>query len=115
MLAFAPRPFQTRILSRQLEAVTERTVTSADRLAKQLLDIAKRGYASAPGESMLGLNALAVPIFDSNDTCIASLAIVGSIQFLSEKAKRSDIDALTKAGHQISRKLGMVTSRKVAV
>ena len=55
---------------------------------------------------MLGLNAVAVPIFDSHDACIATLAIVGSIQFLPQKPKRSDIDALTKAGQQISRKLG---------
>jgi len=106
LLAFAPRPFQTRILSRRLEAVTDRTITSAPRIEKALLDIAKRGYASAPGESMLGLNALAVPIFDSYDACIAALAIVGSIQFLTEKPKQSDIDALTKASQQISRKLG---------
>jgi IclR family KDG regulon transcriptional repressor len=106
MLAFAPRPFQARIMSRQLEAFTDKTVTSAERLEKTLLDIAKRGYASAPEESVLGLNAVAAPIFDSHDACIATLAIVGSIQFLPEKAKQSDIDVLTKASQQISRKLG---------
>ncbi|MGA7454805.1 MAG: IclR family transcriptional regulator [Rhodoplanes sp.] len=106
MLAFAPRPFQARIISRQLEAFTDKTVTSAERLEKTLLDVVKRGYASAPEESVLGLNAVAAPIFDSHDACIATLAIVGSIQFLPEKAKQSDIDALTKASQQISRKLG---------
>jgi DNA-binding IclR family transcriptional regulator len=106
MLAFAPRPFQARILSRRLEAFTHKTITSAERLEKILLDVAKRGYASAPEESMLGLNAVAVPIFDSHDACIAALAVVGSIQFLPDKPKQSDIDALTKASQQISRKLG---------
>jgi IclR family transcriptional regulator, KDG regulon repressor len=106
MLAYAPRPFQTRILSRKLEPFTEKTVTSADRIEKALVNIAKRGYASAPEESMLGLNALATPIFDSHDACIGSLAIVGSIQFLPDKPKQADIDALTKASQQISRKLG---------
>jgi DNA-binding IclR family transcriptional regulator len=106
MLAFAPRPFQARILSRRLEAFTDKTITSAERIAKTLLDIAKRGYASAPEEAMLGLNAVAAPIFDSHDACIAALAIVGSIQFLPDKPKQSDIDALTKASQQISRKLG---------
>jgi IclR family transcriptional regulator, KDG regulon repressor len=114
MLAFAPRPFQARILSRRLEAFTDKTITSAQRIEKALLDVAKRGYASAPGESILGLNAVAVPIFDSHDACIAALAVVGSIQFLPEKPKQSDIDGLTKAGQQISRKLGMVSSRKAA-
>jgi IclR family transcriptional regulator, KDG regulon repressor len=106
LLAFAPRPFQARILSRKLEAFTDKTITSAARIEKMLLDIAKRGYASAPEESMLGLNAVAAPIFDSHDACIAALAIVGSIQFLPDKPKQSDIDALTKASQQISRKLG---------
>jgi IclR family KDG regulon transcriptional repressor len=114
MLAFAPRPFQARILKHRLEAETAKTITSVERLEKQLLDIAKRGYASAPGESMLGLNAVAVPIFDSHDACIATLAIVGSIQFLPEKPKQLDIDALTRASQQISRKLGMVGGRKAA-
>ena len=114
MLAYAPRPFQARILARRFEAFTDKTITSAERLEKSLLDIAKRGYASAPGESMLALNAVAVPIFDSHDACIAALAVVGSIQFLPDKPKRSDIDGLTKASQQISRKLGMVSGRKAA-
>jgi DNA-binding IclR family transcriptional regulator len=29
---------------------------------------------------MLGLNAVAAPIFASHDACIAALAIVGSVQ-----------------------------------
>jgi DNA-binding IclR family transcriptional regulator len=115
MLAFAPRPFQVRILSRRLEAFTEKTITSAERLEKLLFETAKRGYASAPGEAMLGLNAVAVPIFDSQDTCIAALAVVGSIQFLPDKPKRLVVDALTKASQQISRSLGMVSGRKLSV
>jgi len=106
MLAFAPHPFQARILARRLEAFTDKTVTSAERLEKILLDVAKRGYASAPEETLIGLNAIAAPIFDSHDACVASLAVVGSIQFLPEKPRQSDIDALTKASQQISRKLG---------
>jgi DNA-binding IclR family transcriptional regulator len=106
MLAFAPHPFQARILARRLESFTNKTVTSAERIEKILLDVVKRGYASAPEETMLGLNAVAAPIFDSDDACVASLAVVGSIQFLPEKPKQSDIDALIKASQQISRKLG---------
>jgi DNA-binding IclR family transcriptional regulator len=111
MLAFAPRPFQARILARPLQTITAKTITSRERLEKQLLDIVKRGYAAAPEETMLGLNALAVPIFDSRDACIATLAVVASIQFLTDKPKRSDVDALIRAGQQISRSLGMVGSR----
>jgi DNA-binding IclR family transcriptional regulator len=106
MLAFAPRPFQARILARRLEAFTDKTITSAERLEKILLDVAKRGYASAPEETLLGLNAVAAPIFDNHDACVGTLAVVGSIQHLPDKPKQSDIDALIKACQQLSRKLG---------
>jgi IclR family KDG regulon transcriptional repressor len=106
MLAFSPRPFQTRILARPLEAFTDNTIASVTRIEKDLLDILKRGYASAPEEAMLGINAVAAPIFDSHDACIAALAIVGSIQFLPGKPKSADVTALIDASQQISRKLG---------
>jgi len=106
MLAFAPRPFQTRALSRTLESFTDRTVTSVERIEKELLETAKRGYASAPDESMIGINALAVPIFDGNDACVAAIALVGSIQFLPAKPNASDVEALLAASQQLSRRLG---------
>jgi DNA-binding IclR family transcriptional regulator len=106
MLAFSPRPFQTRVLARPLEVFTVNTITSVARIEKDLLDTLKRGYASAPEEAMLGINAVAAPIFDSRDACIAALAIVGSIQFLPSKPKPADLDALIGASQQISRKLG---------
>jgi DNA-binding IclR family transcriptional regulator len=106
LLAFAPRPFQMRILSRQLETFTAKTITSVERIEKALHDTVKHGYAAAPEEAMLGINAVAAPIFDSHDACIGALAIVGSIQFLPEKPKPLDLSALIRAGEEISRKLG---------
>ena len=109
LLAFAPRPFQDRVLARRLEAV--KTTTSPERLEKIVLDTAKRGYASAPEETLIGLNAVATPIFDSHDACVAALAVVGSIQHLPEKPKQAEIEALTRASQQISRKLGHAGAR----
>ena len=106
MLAYAPRPFQMRILARRMESFTEKTVTSVERIEKTLQDIIKRGFAAAPEESMLGINAIAAPIFDRTDACIGALAIVGSIQFLPERARPADIAALIRASQQISHKLG---------
>ncbi|MBS0246378.1 MAG: IclR family transcriptional regulator [Proteobacteria bacterium] len=106
LLAYAPRPFQMRVLRGPFEKVTVKTVVAPDRLDKSLQEIIKRGYGAAPEESMLGINAVAVPIFDSNDACVAALAVVGSIQYLPEKAKPGDIAALMHAAEQISRKLG---------
>lgn len=106
MLAFAPRPFQARVLARPMRRFTDKTIVSARRIEQELHDATRLGYAAAPEEAMLGLNALAAPIFDAQDACIAALAVVGSIQFLPEKPRPSDIVPLTDAARQISRKLG---------
>jgi IclR family KDG regulon transcriptional repressor len=106
MLAFAPQPFRMRVLARPLQRLTDKTVTSVRKLEQQLLEIARLGFVSAPEEAMLGLNAIAAPIFDEQDACIASIAIVASIQFLPEKPRQSDVAQLIETARQISRKLG---------
>jgi IclR family KDG regulon transcriptional repressor len=106
MLAFAPRPLQARVLARPLQRFTDKTIVSVRRIEKELLEVARLGFASAPEEAMLGLNAVAAPIFDAQDACIATVAIVASIQFLPEKPRPSDVAQLIEAARQISRKLG---------
>jgi IclR family KDG regulon transcriptional repressor len=106
MLAFAPRPLQMRELARPLQRFTDKTIVSVRRIEKELLEVARLGFASAPEESMLGLNAVAAPIFDAQDACIATVAIVASIQYLPEKPRQSDVALLIEAARQISRKLG---------
>ena len=106
MLAFAPRPLQTRVLARPLQRFTDKTIVSVHSIEQELLEVARLGFASAPEQSMLGLNAVAAPIFDAQDACIAAVAIVASIQFLPEKPRPSDVAQLVEAARQLSRKLG---------
>jgi IclR family transcriptional regulator, KDG regulon repressor len=108
MLAFAPRPLQTRVLARPLQRFTDRTIVSARKIEQELLEVARLGFASAPEEALLGLNAVAAPVFDAQDACVAALAIVASIQFLPEKPRQSDVAQLLEAARQISRKLGHI-------
>ena len=106
MLAFAPRPLQQRVLARPLEPLTPKTVVERERIEEDLARILKRGYASAPEEAMLGINAVAAPIFDESDACVAALAVVGSIQFLPEPPDAALVEAIKTCGQEISRKLG---------
>jgi IclR family KDG regulon transcriptional repressor len=106
MLAFAPRPLQMRVFAQPLQRFTDKTMVSVRKIEKELLEVARLGFASAPEEAMLGLNAVAAPIFDAQDACIATIAIVASIQFLPEKPRQSDVAQLIEAARQISRKLG---------
>jgi DNA-binding IclR family transcriptional regulator len=106
MLAFAPTPFRARVLAKPLVRFTAKTIVSARKVEQELQEIVRLGYASAPEEAMLGLNAVAAPIFDAEDACVAAIALVASIQFLPEKPRAADVAQLIEAARQISRKLG---------
>lgn len=106
LLAFATQTLRDRVLSGPLPRLTSRTITDKQELAAELAQITRQGYSSAPEQSLLGIAAVATPLFDERDTCIAALAIVGSIQHLPEKCDPRSITALKAAGRQISRLLG---------
>jgi DNA-binding IclR family transcriptional regulator len=106
LLAFALRPQQQRVLSRPLQSFTSHTLVDPKLLEEELTRVVKLGFAAAPEEAMLGINALAAPIFDDKDSCVAALALVGSIQFLPADPDPDSISALKSAAEQISRKLG---------
>jgi IclR family KDG regulon transcriptional repressor len=106
LLAFAPRPQQQRILAKLLPSSTPHTVIDPKRLEDELLRIAQLGFATAPEQAMLGINAVAAPIFNEQDSCAGALALVGSIQFLPAELDANSISALKAAAGQISRMLG---------
>jgi IclR family KDG regulon transcriptional repressor len=106
LLAFSPRPQQERVLSRPLQAFTPHTIVERKRIEEEIVLAARSGFAAAPEEAMLGINALAAPIFDDKDACIGALALVGSIQFLPAQADAATVSALKATAQKISRKLG---------
>jgi IclR family transcriptional regulator, KDG regulon repressor len=106
LLAFSPRPFQERVLSRELTKLTDKTVIDREELERELFKVQKEGYAAAPEEALLGVNAIAGPVFDKQDAVIAAVALVGSIQFLPPTPDNQLISALKDCCEQISRKFG---------
>lgn len=105
-LAFAPHPQQQRVLGRPLQAFTPHTVVDAGALEEELSRVVAQGWATAPEQAMLGINAVAAPIFNGKDACIGALALVGSIQFLPSEPDAKSVAALKEAAAQISRMLG---------
>ena len=106
LLAFAPLPFQNRALARPLQAFTTKTIVDGSKIAGELAGVVEHGYAGASEQSLLGISALAAPVFDHSAACVGAVAIVGSIQFLPAAADQATIAALKSCGRQISRKLG---------
>jgi IclR family KDG regulon transcriptional repressor len=106
LLAFSPRPQQQRVLLRPLQSFTPRTIVDPRCIEDEIMGVARLGFAAAPEQAMLGINAVAAPIFDDKDACIGAVALVGSIQFLPPEPDRAAISALKTAAQRISRQLG---------
>ena len=71
-------------------ARTPRTVTNRGELEKQLLDVARNGYATVHEEFEIGLTAIAVPIFNHAGSVIAAVSISGpAFRFSPEKSQGS--------------------------
>jgi len=106
LLAFASPAQRERALGKQLASFTPHTVTDVKALERELARVANDGFATAPEQAMLGINAVAAPIFDTKNSCIGALALVGSIQFLPADIDAKSVAALKAAAGQISRMLG---------
>ena len=105
-LAFGPPDLRSRILRSRLEMFTPKTLTSPKALDRELDRIAARGWSAGYNEALLGLNALAAPIFDATGQIVATVGIVDSIQFIEESPSDDQIKQTTLAGRRISALLG---------
>lgn len=89
-----------------LPARTSRTITSRKELDKDLLDAAGKGYAVVREEFEIGLNAVAVPVFNHQGTVIGSVSISGPAFRFEPEEIPGLIEALKEAGLQISANMG---------
>lgn len=103
-LAFGPAGLLDTVVRGRLRSMTSQTVTDPDRLRREVEQVRKQGWATAPGETMTGLNSLAAPVFTSNGG-IATLAILGSVDDIKKKPTRKQISAVVNAAREISSKL----------
>ena len=68
--------------------------------------IRNRGWAVSPNETMIGLNALAAPIYDAFGKYAGSIAMTDSIQFIGETPTNEQLQHLREAARKISANLG---------
>jgi DNA-binding IclR family transcriptional regulator len=106
MLAFGDEAMRERVLAQPLPQLTPATITDARRLRRELQQIRKRGWAVAPNETVIGLNALAAPVLDGVGACIGALAIVDSVQFVSHSPSDRQVRGVVAAAQKISANLG---------
>ena len=89
-----------------LPARTPRTVTNRGELEKQLLEVARNGYATVHEEFEIGLTAIAVPVFNHAGSVIAAVSISGPAFRFSPEDQPGLIAGLREAGLTISTRMG---------
>jgi DNA-binding IclR family transcriptional regulator len=105
-LAYGPPEQRDAALAAPLDACTPHTITDPMRLSHELALVRERGWADAPEEVFLGVNALAAPIRQGDGSLFGTLAIVGSIHYLPAHANPQTVGLLKDAARKVSMLLG---------
>lgn len=105
-LAWGSPALREAVLAGPLEACTPHTIIDPMRLSHELALVRERGWADAPEEVFLGVNALAAPIQQGDGPLFGTLAIVGSIHYLPAHANQQTVDLLKEAAAKVSALLG---------
>lgn len=106
MLAFANPTQRQRILGDPYPRYTAYTLCDRTQIEARLAEITARLYDYAPEEAMLGINALAAPVFDADDKLIGTVGVVGSIQYIADPPHPDLIAAVQGCAAAISMELG---------
>jgi DNA-binding IclR family transcriptional regulator len=101
-LLLAERLAQTGTVPGDLEKFTDNTITDPELLRMELSRVQEQGWAAAPEETMLGINALSAPVRDHRGELVAMISVLSSIQFIPRQPPRKLIDATIAAAREIS-------------
>jgi DNA-binding IclR family transcriptional regulator len=85
---------------------TPRTITNREDLEKQLIDVAHNRYAEAREEFEIGLNAIAVPLYNHMGAVIGAVSISGPAFRFDPQRTPGLVGTLREAAIRISAKMG---------
>jgi DNA-binding IclR family transcriptional regulator len=105
-LAFGAPNLLEGLKGADLPAVTPRTITKYEELVADIERVRKRGFATAPEESLLGVRAIAAPVYDYSDKVVGSIGLIGSVQHIHEEPQPEMLEALLKLTKAVSVALG---------
>jgi IclR family KDG regulon transcriptional repressor len=91
----------------KLAQFTPYTITVPTALEKELAVVAERGWADAPEQVVLGINAVSAPVHDHKGALVAMVSAMDSIQFIPPDPPARLVTALCEAARAISAKLAV--------
>lgn len=105
-LAFGPLRLLDDVTAKPLVAWTPSTLTDPLALRREVERTRADGWATAPDQVLTGVNTVAAPVFDHRGQLAASIAIVGSTQFIAREPDPAQLTEVTGCAGRISRDLG---------
>ena len=108
LLAHLDRSALERIVDELLlRRVTEHTITDKGALLRDLSLVKSRGYALNVEEHVLGVHAVAVPVFNHHERCVASISVSCAVRAVPQKRLETEVlHKLHAAGRKISAAMG---------
>jgi|SRR5581483_4693097 len=107
LLAFGPPALRESVLSSApFPACTKHSVTSARALRRELDEIRRRGHSEDDQELLLGVNCIAVPIYNRAGQVVAGLAAMAPVASLPLERLRRHLPDLRECAARISQELG---------
>jgi DNA-binding IclR family transcriptional regulator len=88
-----------------LEQFTAHSITDVKALVAELERVAAQGWATAPEETVLGINAISAPVRGHRGELVAMVSLVGSIQFIPGEPPHAMIEGICAAAAEISASL----------
>lgn len=92
----------------ELIRVTDRTITDAAELRRQVREDRSRGYAMSIGERVVGGSAIAAPFFASRGVCLGSVVFTCPAERFDVRRAPEIADAVVQASEDLSERLGYV-------
>lgn len=105
-LAFGQQEYWDFVKLDELEPDTPKSITDPAKLTQRVQKAKARGWTIVPEGAVVGVNAIAAPIFCHDASFAGAVAIVGSAQNIPANPPQGLIDAVLAAGRQASRDLG---------
>lgn len=105
-LAFGPPGLWGTVRANPRKRWTDLTNTDLAVLEAEVADVARLGWAEAPQQTLIGINAVSAPVFDMSNTLAATVTIAGPMAALPSPPPGRIVSVLTSAAKTISENLG---------
>ncbi len=106
LLAYLAQDRVEQILPATLEGFTDQTITDLDEFHQVLAQTRQQGYAVAQEELEVGLNVVAVPVFDHTDQVQSAASVSGPAYRMTPERFPEMAARLIGTAAEISRRLG---------